>query len=426
MKKLPLLLIAFLLASILASCVPAGMTYADFAPKPDAEQAFAPVPTPTAAPMPAVEPTPMPTLAPTPAPTPVPTPVPAPELTPAPTPEPAPEPTSTPAPAATPLPTVTPAPTPDEPRFEFLSPAIEDAVCAALGKSAEELTEEDLSQIYALELFGRGPDEPTVLLSLQDLLLLPNLSYLLLDGFMILPSNDEWRSLGALEYFDYLEIYNCPSLESLEGFAYLTKLSTLCIDGARVEDLTPLAGLENLTQLQVSDCRVRDFSPLAYMPELAYVNLSKNFLTHIEPAKAIPKLDALVVNDNFITDLSPLTELKALVALDIAGNQISDTQALSKLTTLEYLDISSNRLTSFTGLQRLTKLRLIFIDNNDADNYGEIIKNLSLEDMRVDEQQIKRFQRQLEEAEYSVEVVPLDPGFEMPAAPSAAPLPADG
>jgi Leucine-rich repeat (LRR) protein len=186
----------------------------------------------------------------------------------------------------------------------------------------EELTEDDLKNVYILHAQGKG---------IKDL-----------TGVEKCPNLAEVRlSKNEIEHVQPLSgALNCQSLD---------------LEGNNIRDISPLAKLEKLQYLQLEDNEIEDFSPLKDLKKLSALYLSKNKIKSVEPLAGLERLVSLYLAENEITDISPLARLKWLSSLDLQGNKIADLKPLAGMTELRYTMLQKNEIEDLAPLVEMAK-----------------------------------------------------------------------
>ncbi len=173
------------------------------------------------------------------------------------------------------------------------------------------------------------------------------------------------------------------SLNQIEGFDYLTELTTLDLSGHRIKDISGLTKLKNLRNLYLTDNVGVDLKPLEQMPSLEKLIMDGN--TRPVNIQSIGKLKNLttltlmgsaIITDTVAKDISFLKGLTKLQDLDLSYNRIEDISPLAGLYNLKKLNLRNNAITDISPLKNLTSLKEIdFYDNkiNDVTALGNLV-----------------------------------------------------
>jgi len=231
------------------------------------------------------------------------------------------------------------------PRIVFEEPLIEQAVRRFLGRDSGALTEEDLSRVTRLYIYGglayanspefeqqrvddhaEGP-----LRKLDDLALLPNL---------------EEIHIARQGYLD------------VSGIADLPRVHTVNLKHMRISGIQPIAHLSRLKHAVLFDCGLSDVSPLEACPWLETLDIGLNDLTDLSRvgshpnvrslglmwlkmknldgiADRLPRLEAVTLQHGSFGDLSGLTALPELAAVYVLREQFDAVSALFEGTDVD-------------------------------------------------------------------------------------------
>ncbi len=164
----------------------------------------------------------------------------------------------------------------------------------------------------------------------------------------------------------------------LSPLANMPKLTSLYLEGALVEDLSPLKDM-NLRVLWINECPVSDLTPLMGK-QFEEINLCDTKIEDLSAVKTMQLPGTLWLRNTPIKDLSPLSS-HALVSLDIQGTKVTDLSSLSNMTTLQRLNISNSEVTDLTALKGLPLTRLIFTPGKITAGIDEIRAMTSLQEL---------------------------------------------
>lgn len=146
------------------------------------------------------------------------------------------------------------------------------------------------------------------------------------------------------------------NVADLTALAGMTSLDILYLEGAKVEDVSPLKTVP-VSKLWLIGCPVSDLSPLRDR-SFAELNLCETGVTSLEDVGTM-SLGTLWLRDTKVADLSPLAG-KDLVSLDVEGTPVSDLSPLAEMASLRRLNIAGTKVTDVTPLANLSLERLIF------------------------------------------------------------------
>ncbi|XP_067847992.1 leucine-rich repeat-containing protein 9 isoform X2 [Heptranchias perlo] len=152
-----------------------------------------------------------------------------------------------------------------------------------------------------------------------------------------------------------------PSID--QGITWLSKITTLNLDGQNLSRLTNLEKLENLR----------------------WASFNNNIIRRFEGLDHCLKLEELSLEDNFITKLEGISKLTKLTRLNLGNNQLKNLEdsGLDKLTHLHYLSLESNKICSLRSLQKIYTLIELFLGNNLIHNNCEIYHLKGMENLII-------------------------------------------
>lgn len=160
-----------------------------------------------------------------------------------------------------------------------------------------------------------------------------------------------------------LELSGTP-INNLTGLEHCKNLALLKLAKSQVSDLKPIKGLTNLQSLDLSGNKISDVTPLSSLTKLQYLDLSSNAVTSVAPLSGLNNLFALYLAGNQVKDITPLGNLAKLSSLSLAHNQIQDLATLQKVTRLTTLDLNDNQVTDLKPLGKQTELSLLMLERN--------------------------------------------------------------
>ncbi len=174
-------------------------------------------------------------------------------------------------------------------------------------------------------------------------------------------------NLAKLTALTSLTIQRAP-LDDLTPLTQLTRLQTLWLQDLPANDLQPLASLQHLTLLGLAQLPTQDLTPLASLaPTLTELSLERLGRVHsLTPIAALTGLRTLRVRQVPAADLRPLGALTRLQALSLyalpAGATLPD---LSRLTALREFNLQgpgpTNLDAALASLTQLPHLRSLFV-----------------------------------------------------------------
>ena len=159
-------------------------------------------------------------------------------------------------------------------------------------------------------------------------------------------------------------------ITDITPLAKLENLTTLCIDGTAVTDLSCLAGSEKLNNLSVDNMeqplQTESLSALTQLQQLSVSGMELNNIAFVQNMSELTVLDA---SDNQITDISALAGCETINELTLSNNPIEDLEPLrGKLGNLRIFECNEANLMDISVLEDSYEMHTLFVDNNKIEN----------------------------------------------------------
>lgn len=150
--------------------------------------------------------------------------------------------------------------------------------------------------------------------------------------------------------------YGLKSLEGLENFPGLERLT---IDGPENAELKELVHLKSLKSLTLEDCdEISDFSVLSVMPWLEELSVDSEGIRDIGFVAGMPALKTLSLTDAMVLNLNSLEGNTSLTSLTIDScDEMKDCSSIAGLTGLEQLSLDLPYGCAEPDLSGLTQMR---------------------------------------------------------------------
>lgn len=266
-------------------------------------------------------------------------------------------------------------------RERFVAAALSDF----FHKPARFITAEDLETVRAVKL-----TDTTVSFGGEDIIvgLRKNHSLEVTDTASLLDLDEYYHTvtlktrlenvefLALFDHLEYLSVYNCAAVRSLEDVSAFENLYELEYwnEGQNIASLDALKGLSDLRVLTVAHSTLADVDALSALPSILRLNLAGNEIADISALSALTNLRVLSMPQNRVQSLEPLKELTSLQYLDVSDNQVTSLVPLSGLTDLRQLTVSNtkdaekaeNNVISLEPLSGMKKLLFLYCDNNPS------------------------------------------------------------
>ena len=238
-------------------------------------------------------------------------------------------------------------------------PAIDSAVREALSVDQEHV-------LYSNELWNiTSLIIPSTAKSLSDLFQLPFLTKLTIDGADL----DNLSPITSLSSLEELIITDSTiSGEDLQAIASVPRLTRLTMTSCNLSGISALSAATKLTYLDLGGNTIRDLSALAEMTELAYLDLNHNAVKELDVLGGLKNLKELYLSYNAIDTAVSLGGCTGLTILDLTGNSLTTTEGLENLTVLQTLSLAFNKLTDVSTLANSTALIALDISNNSIED----------------------------------------------------------
>ena len=231
------------------------------------------------------------------------------------------------------------------PKIVFSEPLMERAVRLQLGKESGVLTEEDLSRvsriyIYGSEAYGdpdlfyqqdisRHAEGP--MRTLDDLKLLRNLEevHIVRQGYLDVSSIAELPRLYTVEI-------KHSRISSVQPIAHLARLRYAGLFDCGVTDVTALENCPWLETLDIGHNDLKELSQVGYHPSLRSANLMWLNMKNVDDiAQRLPKLRTVYLQHSDIRDLSGLKALHDLEKVYVLQEQLDAVSGLFAGTDVE-------------------------------------------------------------------------------------------
>lgn len=186
------------------------------------------------------------------------------------------------------------------------------------------------------------------------------------------------------------------TVKSLDDLRMLPNLQYLVVDKQEISDLTPLMGLP-LLRVTLCQNRITDISPLASCEQLQYLSLEDNDIKNVMPLRALANLFSLDLSGNPMEGVSPLTVLPRLGALKLLNmpaafsyselgtmklqalninappqEVIDDILRMDGMLSLTIYSLEEVDVGTFASLRKLNYLDLCFANTIDLSRLGEL------------------------------------------------------
>ncbi|MBQ5820221.1 MAG: leucine-rich repeat domain-containing protein [Clostridia bacterium] len=269
----------------------------------------------------------------------------------------------------------------DRTEYLFKDSKMGQLVRQALGKISGAIYYKDLEKITVLDMSAYSSRLAGKISSLDDLLEMPNLVSLNLDGEDQIPSVDAICRLTKLKD---LSLDGCGLTdEDLLKLTSMVWLDSVSIAGNKFTSLAALSAFSSVEELDVSDNGISAMPSLAEFARLKKLDVSGNALTTLSWISNQKTVASLDLSNNLITDLTTLATCPALTELNVASNLIETLAPLAGSRRLASLDISGNAVTSLNDLQNLTGILTLTMKNTQVTSLAPLVGMTGLTTLNV-------------------------------------------
>lgn len=223
------------------------------------------------------------------------------------------------------------------PAYQFREPLIEQAVREALGKPEGELSQEDLSQVTSLHIYGK----------------------------QIYQYEGQFWFRGK---YDYAYLYDFQQsglfeqnggISSLEDVKAMPNLTELSVYNQNISDLEPLRGTK-IARLGLAHNPITSLAPLRGNGNIQYLNISCLPLDGLGDVSTLSGLRELNLSDMQVNSVEILTSLP-LRRIQMYGVSLRNVWELSRMTELETVELQNldqEGVNAMAMLQHLTSLNV--------------------------------------------------------------------
>lgn len=263
------------------------------------------------------------------------------------------------------------------------NPQVTDLLPLSEVKTLRELTGKNTG-IQELSVLKDNTDllhidlEGSPIESIQELVLLPKLVYLNVNGSKVVEDSIPkfllqrpdvsliYRSAALGKWWEnlpkewkefFIEKVLLPEVPNEEDLHCLTAKSELSLVGVTISSITPLVIFSNLRKLFLVDAPLVSLLPVSELTKLTHLKLSQIPALDYFPLANLSNLIDLDLSNTGIEKVEPLVGLVNLRKLNLSGTKISALKGLESLGNMEELDVASTDLRSLKPLEELRKLK---------------------------------------------------------------------
>jgi internalin A len=167
---------------------------------------------------------------------------------------------------------------------------------------------------------------------------------------------------------DLRDIYvldaNDRGIKDLTGLELCSNLGEAKLSKNEIQDVTPLAGCQNLQSLDLAHNRIDDIAPLAKLEKLQYLNVEHNQIGKLDGLEPLQALTSLYAAHNQIAKIEPVAKLKKLWTLDLDHNKIRDVSPIAGLSGLSSLGLAHNEIADVSKIPEGSGMYSTYLHGN--------------------------------------------------------------
>jgi len=243
----------------------------------------------------------------------------------------------------------------NEEGMQWAEPKLEALVREKIGKPEGAITQDDISHIWGVELFGdshiyfNADGGYNMYLSDSDE------HYENFEAIINPSGVDVYRPEGIMNM--YIEPYKKDGSYSVNSEEY---------SRGSISSLADFAKFTNLKYLHVYKNSLSDLSGLSSLKGLVELKLIESDIVDIAALSELKQIDSLHLTANRIIDISPLGELGGLRRLYLWANDIRQIDSIASLTGLSILNLSCNPISNMDALSNLNSITRLYIFNQNS------------------------------------------------------------
>lgn len=263
----------------------------------------------------------------------------------------------------------------DNPVTEMISLSEVKTLKEIIGRNSQV---KDISPLKSNEELIRIDLDGSPVTTIMDVVNLPNLTYLNVNGSEIFPEevpeiliqksgltiiyrtdelNAWWNELDGTWKEVFRKQFSIPENPSTEELHALTQKSSLTFERVSVDDIHALTVFDNLRTLVIFDAPLGYIAPISELKLLEKLKISQVPVVDFSPLKGLSKLKELDISNSGIEDLDPLSGLFNLQILNISGTNLKTLKGLEGMINLVEMDVASTNLRSLRPIEGLPALK---------------------------------------------------------------------
>jgi Leucine-rich repeat (LRR) protein len=164
------------------------------------------------------------------------------------------------------------------------------------------------------------------------------------------------------------------NIEDLTGLKHCTNLALVRLAKNGIQNVEPLSHCLNIQSLDLHYNRIEDIAPLGKLKKLQYLQLEHNKIENIEAVKELKAMNSLYLSDNRVSDVSAVSGLSKIWSLYLADNKVENISPIANLKGLSNLDLEGNAVKDVSPLEGLTELSWTFLNRNQVEDIAPLVR----------------------------------------------------
>ena len=186
-------------------------------------------------------------------------------------------------------------------------------------------------------------------------------------------SEGEEITLEDLKNIYFLQA-NGRGIEDLAGLEHCSNLREVKLANNNIQNVAPLAKCSLVQSLDLSNNNIVDISPLGELAKLQYLNVEYNQVEKLDGVESLLALSNLYASHNKITSIEPVASLGKLSSLYLNHNQISDIGPLKNQAGLMSLGLAHNRVEDVSSLPPGSGAYATYLQGNQIADLAPLVK----------------------------------------------------
>jgi hypothetical protein len=162
-------------------------------------------------------------------------------------------------------------------------------------------------------------------------------------------------------------------IKDLTGLEHCYNLGEAKLTNNAIQNVAPLATCRNLQSLDLSNNQIVDIAPLGKIEKLQYLNVEHNQIEKLDGLEPLEALTCFYASHNRITSIAPVAELKKLWTLDVDHNRIRDISPVAELPRLDSLGLAHNQIEDVSKLPGGSGMYSTYLQGNKIADIAPLV-----------------------------------------------------